>query len=87
MAIIVVQIMEHDMVEYSIDIQKERDEALHIFYKMNESLTTYLSNKSKNNKEDKDLLFIDGVDPMTGSSINTESGPSIYDEVDGDQDC
>ena len=80
LAIIVVQIMEHDMVEYSIDIQKERDEALHIFYKMNESLRAYLSNKSK--KEDN-LLFMDGVDPMTGSSIYTQSGPSIYDEVDG----
>ena len=103
LAVVVVQITKHDMVEYSLDIQKERDEALHIFYKINHSLHSYLTyknmklnnneNVNKSNDEqkeeiniDKELnknVFMDGIDPMTGKSIFSASGPSIYDEVDG----
>eukprot|EP01084_Bolivina_argentea_P163588 284559_1 len=33
--------------------------------------------------KDNNNLFIDSIDPMTGQSIFSKSGPSIYDEVDG----
>eukprot|EP01083_Nonionella_stella_P085316 236537_1 len=94
LALIVVQITAHDMVEHSVTIQKERDESLHIFYKICQSLQQYLSNKwkpnDKSNHEKKeqtkqmdDHLFMDAIDPMTGQSMFSQAGPSIYDEVDG----
>ena len=84
------------MVEYSVDIQKERDEYLHIFYRVNHKLNKYLEQCNDENVDDSNSeqkaeivvkeetpLFMDGVDPMSGKSLFSKSGPSIYDEVDG----
>eukprot|EP01083_Nonionella_stella_P282471 961186_1 len=49
LALVVVQITEHDMVEHSVTIQKERDESLHIFYRICHSLQEYIRNKRKAN--------------------------------------